>query len=325
MSLKTLRLHISIRGGLTRLLAPALALAALAGRAEAQTVTVPERAEVTVDELALGDIARIDPHSEELARVPLGHSPYAGHYRWVSKSWVAQELKKWGFADVRLSMPDRIMVTRRSLLVTAAEIESAVRALFGRSQSYEVERVAVAGQAVVPWGELEITVEEPGRLVNLASAGLKVKIFTDGVFRKSIWVRASLAMVDPVAVLTRDLEIGHRIQPSDVSLEQRRIKRVGEYLRDPGQAVGKILKRGLKAGEPLVASHLRQPQAVKRGDYVTLIARGSAVAVKTMGLARSSGRVGESIAVENLSSKQTVRALITGEKQVEVSIPGAQR
>ena len=94
---------------------------------------------------------------------------------------------------------------------------------------------------------------------------------------------------------------------------------------DKSLVVGGIPKRSLQQGEMLTRKDLREAMLVKRGDVVTLLARGPAFSVSALGRARDSGCRGDAVVVENLDSKQLVHATVVGTKTVEVVVAGGVR
>ena len=74
----------------------------------------------------------------------------------------------------------------------------------------------------------------------------------------------------------------------------------------------------MQAGEIVRQQDLKRPILVKRGDHVTVIARGNSFIVSTLGRARDGGSMGDSVQIENLQSKQTLRGIIVGERKVQV-------
>ena len=89
-------------------------------------------------------------------------------------------------------------------------------------------------------------------------------------------------------------------------------------LSDPAQAIGRPLRMGLGAGQPLRDSQLIIPPAVRQGQTVRLIARGSGFAVSSEGTALANAADGAAVAVRTASG-QTVRGIARAGGVVEVS------
>ena len=93
---------------------------------------------------------------------------------------------------------------------------------------------------------------------------------------------------------------------------------VGGLITDPRQAEGKILRAGLIAGAPILATLLDLPIAVHRGQKVMLTLTDPEMTIKTTATALDDGRVGDSITVENADSQKTLRATVARDGGVEI-------
>lgn len=83
--------------------------------------------------------------------------------------------------------------------------------------------------------------------------------------------------------------------------------------------VGRAARRTIAVGEPLTATALRLPPAVRSGDQVAVTVRIGAVRVTGVGLASGSGRVGDTIRVmPPHSQRQLWPARVTGPGAVEI-------
>lgn len=92
----------------------------------------------------------------------------------------------------------------------------------------------------------------------------------------------------------------------------------GDYLSDPADAVGKALRRPLRAGSMLYLRSLETPHAVERGQATELVSTISGVQVKVQGVALGSGAPGEWVRVRNKTSGKTVEGVVTPEGWVRI-------
>ena len=90
------------------------------------------------------------------------------------------------------------------------------------------------------------------------------------------------------------------------------------YPKDLQDVAGKILKRDVAPGMVLTTLILDSPQAIRRGETVTIIGENKQLLVKTKGKAEEAGKVGEKIRVKNLSSDREVVGRVTGDGMVTV-------
>jgi flagella basal body P-ring formation protein FlgA len=82
--------------------------------------------------------------------------------------------------------------------------------------------------------------------------------------------------------------------------------------------IGMEMRRPVNAGTVFTPDLLTQPDAVARGDHVTISASAGAFSVRSRGKALGSGRIGEQVLVENLASSRKVRGVITAPGQIEI-------
>ena len=311
---------------LLRTLPSLCVLGSLLSLGMAQTVFIPERVEVTSESLSLGDIARIEPWSDRLSEFPIGYSPYPGHYRWLEKSYLMDQLKKGAvdLRDIRLEMPQRILITRQSQIVGRSVIIGAVRDAFDAHRSditFDIMRIDAPQDVILPRGELQVQARLPSSMTRLDGLSLKLDFFVDGTLSKSQWARIYASAQARVLVLARPVAFGQRLQRSDLHLEQRSFSRLESFYTHPDQVVDLVAKRGLEMGQVLNTSHLRVPKLVARNDVVTITAQGRSFRVSTLGKARDGGALGDTIEVENLDSEQLLRVEVIGNKRVRVLLP----
>ena len=88
-------------------------------------------------------------------------------------------------------------------------------------------------------------------------------------------------------------------------------------LTDPAQALGRPLRMGLAAGQPLRESQLVTPLAVRQGQTVRLVAQGNGFAVSSEGTALANGAAGATVAVR-APGGQTVKGIARAGGIVEV-------
>lgn len=162
---------------------------------------------------------------------------------------------------------------------------------------------------------LALTVSDEER----SGGNLTVHTRCPGPTAWALYVPAQVAVYREVAVASRSLGRGHRIAQDDMTMALRDTGQLRQgFVVDETSALGKELRRPLKAGEPVRLGLLIEPTVVERGDQVRLHARMGTISVDTTGTALSSGRVGEQIRVRNDRSERIVRGRITGPGMVDV-------
>src|SRR5258708_6476053 len=90
------------------------------------------------------------------------------------------------------------------------------------------------------------------------------------------------------------------------------------------QAIGKVVRRSIPAGQRIVRGALEEPKEVARGEKVHVRVVDGLATLAFEGIAESAGRKGESILVHNPASGRNFRAVIEEKGKVVVRpSPGA--
>ena len=125
-----------------------------------------------------------------------------------------------------------------------------------------------------------------------------------------LYVPVRISRAGPVLVLTRPVAAGTPIPPDALAVETRDLARLpAAALSDPSLAAGQVARRALAAGSPLTAGDLRLAPVVRRGQPVSLVARAGGLEVRTSGRALADAAPGETVAVENPSSRRVVSGI----------------
>ncbi len=117
-----------------------------------------------------------------------------------------------------------------------------------------------------------------------------------------------------VLAYTRSLSAGEEIQPEDLAWT-RVAAAPANALRDAEGAIGMIARRPLREGAPVSASDMSAPVVIQAGDLVTVVYENGGVFLSMQVKAMSAGAVGEVISLQNLASRKTVQAVVTGPGQ----------
>jgi len=146
-----------------------------------------------------------------------------------------------------------------------------------------------------------------------------VAVRCDGSKPWRIYVPVRVSRHRPVVGTVRPLPAGHVLGPDDLALAEHDTSRLARgYFMSPDQIVGKELRRSVGAGTLLTPGMLVEPMAIRRGQSVTILARGASVSVSMGGTALADGAIGERIRVRNLSSARVVEAVVRSAETVEV-------
>ena len=126
-----------------------------------------------------------------------------------------------------------------------------------------------------------------------------------------------------VPVPNRPLPAGRAIAAGDlewVSMGDRQLP--ANVARDPQEMVGRLARRALPQGAPVITADLKRPVAVARGTLVTIILGTPTMRLTARGQALDEGAVGDTIRVANAQSRTVVGGVVRADGQVEVMAGG---
>lgn len=133
-------------------------------------------------------------------------------------------------------------------------------------------------------------------------------------WRVNVALNASLTL--PVVVTNANLQRGEQITASTLKLETRTLTRDTPFFTDIADATDHQVGRRIRVGKVLNPDKLIAIPLVEKGNEVVVIASKNGFSASTKGIALESGKKGEQIDVQNASSTNVVRAVVTGLNQV---------
>ena len=122
-----------------------------------------------------------------------------------------------------------------------------------------------------------------------------------------------------VDVLTwaRSIAAGEIVQPQDLVWGKAALA-PADAPNDPDAVIGQAARRPLRPGAAVAARDVSAPMVIKANEIVTLTYDNQGVSLALQAKALSGGAVGETINVQNVTSKKTVAAVVTGPGQAAV-------
>ena len=118
----------------------------------------------------------------------------------------------------------------------------------------------------------------------------------------SIFVPVRIRIRLDLLVSARQLPSGHVLQKQDIVSQKLDISQT-EGLTDPGQALGKVLRYSIAAGQILRENMLRQPFSVKQGQTVHLVVQGGGFSIRSEGAALGNAGAGRTVQVRSISGR----------------------
>lgn len=155
----------------------------------------------------------------------------------------------------------------------------------------------------------------------LRGGQITVNVQCNGSKRWTLYVPVKLQVLQEVVVINQSLPRNTVIGADHVRLEIQDTSRLTRgFFTDLSQVVGKSIQRRISANRVLTPHSVQSPDAVKRGQKVTLVAKNNGFSVSMHGKALSNGAVGDRIKVQNLSSERIIEGIITKDGQVATQL-----
>lgn len=130
-------------------------------------------------------------------------------------------------------------------------------------------------------------------------------------------VKADVSIFLPLIFASRNLERGQVLSAGDLSVKATDIAFLRQaYFTDPQALVGQTLRRNLPAGRLINRNMLAEPDLIKRGDEVVILAQKEGVSASMKGIALEGGSKGKKIRIQNTISGKEIRARVSAPGQV---------
>lgn len=177
--------------------------------------------------------------------------------------------------------------------------------------------------------------ELPQYAVQVLGLGAEGARRLDGLFTITVVISTTMGTVNefvvnglmkvtgPVVLAKTNLQRGRIIEQAD--LETKILPwntlptgATGQPLEQP---IGRRIKSYVASGSPIWEGVLEENLAIRSGDAVELtVYSGPGIIIRSRGIARQEGRVGEMIRIEQPDTKKAMTATVTGQKSVEVRL-----
>ncbi|MEQ1644583.1 MAG: flagellar basal body P-ring formation chaperone FlgA [Pyrinomonadaceae bacterium] len=307
-----------------------LASGLAAGAQPLISIRVAPESAIESDQVNLGMIAQISGGSERTERlknISLGYAPNIGVTREIGRDQIVLSIRAAGYHDgefTLFSLP-KTLVRRIGQSVSSDTVREVVeRVVLGQftidGVMARITRLDVPDPIQVQTGKIEIKASMPG-IRNLFEPFLiPVEIRVDNQIVKNFAATIEIEAFADVLVAARDLIPNDKLGGTDVRIEKHRLERpISSYLRDTERLRGKQIIKSIASGTPITSDSFVASLVVKLGDPIRIEGRVGNVQIVIAGEARSSGRIGDRIAVRNTQSGAILQAVIVDEGLVKVT------
>jgi flagella basal body P-ring formation protein FlgA len=277
--------------------------------------------------VVLADIAKIGPAgpaADRVGQLPVATLSAPGARKELSTVAVITSLRhRPEVRDVDWQGSETIVVERAGQRLDQARLQAMLETWLGE-QAERLDRGEVRLTAfrapetlLLPPGELGWTIT-PSRSDLLGSSSFTIAFTVDSKPAGNCVVRGRLEALAEVVVAARALRRGDTIDADMLRLDKQRIDRLNGPFFATAELLGKEVTRAVGAGQPLEQAHIGAPAVIHGGDLVRIFARKGALNISTQGLARTDGRLGETIQVKNITSNKLIHCRVDGPGTVSV-------
>ena len=126
-----------------------------------------------------------------------------------------------------------------------------------------------------------------------------------------------------ILTYARSLAVGELVSPQDL-VWAKAAAAPADAPSDPDLVIGLAAKRPLRAGAAVSARDVSAPQVIKAGDLVTVTYEDGGISLSLQAKAMAAAAQGETVMVQNTSSKKMLQAIAAGPGQALIG-PDADR
>lgn len=274
--------------------------------------------------IQLGDVADLqgfnDHEKNELCRIALGDAPAEDESRTLTNFALSEVLRgpmqkiERNYHDkISLSLPRHVFIEKA---ISAARIGQAIAHHFQESCGGCEIRVSDVRLPVVIGSVDQWKINFPSD-VPKGSFSIPVDVNSVGKDRV-IWASGKLMIFKKVPIAKRNINIGERIQPSDVGEELRDITFANDGPVENIELVGSTAARGIAARQIIWKNYLVRPKAISRGEAIKLISGGDTWQITVSGIAQQSGYIGDTVQVTNASSQKSLTGIVVDKGVVKI-------
>jgi flagella basal body P-ring formation protein FlgA len=135
----------------------------------------------------------------------------------------------------------------------------------------------------------------------------------------AIWARVKVKVAATRVIAAQDIKAGIVLEAAQFRAENREEVPTAGFVPTIEEAAGKVSRRAIAAGVALRAEWLEPAKVVMRGETVEVEVVHGGARLKLEGIAEASGAIGETIPIQNPTSKQRFPARVESKGKVIVT------
>jgi flagella basal body P-ring formation protein FlgA len=266
-----------------------------------------------------------------LAGIDLGAAPDVGTVKYINqenlRAYLQHLFKTQGIdADqVQINLPDKIIIERRQMRPTLAQVEALFREfvlarLTAKPEDIVLQLTDVPDLPAMANGTLTSEVVPNGPEQFLGNVALTIQFFVDGNKAESIRVAGKVSLYQEVVHARRAMKRNDTISTEDIQLVRTNIADHPErFLTQPDQVIGKRLLCGVGIDQTIGSHMLDKALAIKRGDIVLIVHQLEGLKLTAKGQAKENGSLGDRIRIVNVDSNKNIFCKVIDARTVELT------
>ncbi|WP_234084761.1 flagellar basal body P-ring formation chaperone FlgA [Azonexus sp. R2A61] len=199
-------------------------------------------------------------------------------------------------------------------ILALAEHYAQTQASHGSTGQVSVKAGPLDASRLPPCQALEGYTPPGARLLGRSHIGIRCL----GPHPWKILVPVRISVQGDYVITARALVAGETLQGADLSLASGDLATLpAGTIQQPAEAIGKLLKNSLGAGQALRKDQLKAPYAVRQGQTVKVISQGTGFSVSAEGIAIGNGAIGDLVQVR-LTNGQSIRGTVRADGTIEL-------
>jgi flagella basal body P-ring formation protein FlgA len=316
---------------LLALLLPALLFpAAIAGADPASgapgpisEIRVLKNVTVTQKDVSLLDICDPETLTAEwksiMGGLNIGDAPQAGSDKFIDSEQLRAylvrllESQRINSSDVKLDIPEKIVVRRESTQVTQEWIEEIFKKFVlenspWKQEDINIQRVRFSGIPIIPTGKMTYEISTSSAKERfIGNVTVSVDLYVNGDKVRTLSVCGKVEVFGDVYQASRPLKPNEMISVADLEVHRINLTdNADRFATRPEQVENRRVLRNIGVHQPLELKDLDKPLVLKRGDPVKIVYEEPGLSVTAKGQANGDAGIGDTLAVINVSSNKTI-------------------
>jgi flagella basal body P-ring formation protein FlgA len=226
-------------------------------------------------------------------------------------------------SEVRIDIPEKIVVKRQSTQVTQEWIEEIFKKfIFENSpwnrEDINIQRVRFSGVPLIPTGKMTYDVKAySSRERFIGNVTATVDLYVNEEKVRTLSVAGKVDVYATVYHASRPLKQNEMISVADLEVHKMNITDAADrFATHPDQVENRRALRNIGVHQPLELKDLDKLLVLKRGDPVKIVYEEPGLSVTAKGQANADASVGDTLAVINVSSNKTVYCKVVDARTV---------